>query len=1057
MQHTLARLRRDALALALLALLALAFGGLAYRAPAAAFGADTPELALPRSGFYATEQQADPPRRYRWTAGAATLDLPNPGGAPVLRLSLAAGPGRSIPLQIGTDTHRLEISLQPDLRVYSVVLPPQLGETIRLRLDAPTIADPAAPRVLGVVVGDVSLSGGGVPPPQVLLALLLGALACYTLARFAGGAPLACAGAGTLLAGLAALWLAGPGWHSGAATLVVLAFYGLPGLAALGWRLAEGTIPQLAAPEAPRRRWWLARGDWLALAGLVLTDLLYLGRSLALGAPPLPYDLLARIAPWRERAPTPHNSMMGDVLFQYLPWRSLYRTALSQGELPLWNPYSFGGMPLLANHQSQVLYPPNLLFLLGSLETGLLLFLLAHLLIAGLGMYALLRCLRLRPVAGLCGAVVWSCSGFATVWLLWLSIPATLAWLPWILLATERLIATGDRRAFGGLALAVGMTLLGGHVQFAYYGLLTAGLFALWRAAAADAPLHIRAARLAGWLAGVALGGLIAAAQLGPTLELAAQNSRGSTPPAELIRVTMPAFHLATLALPDLFGDVRSYAGPGNYVEYTGYIGLVSLVLIGAALATASRRDSQRWLWLVLAAGALHLAYGGALNWLLVHLPGYTSFRGLQRFHSIWSLGAAGLAAYGLEAALATMGRRRRLLGALAGALLAAAAALLPGADRLAQQMHLGWHGPATTALSPALAEQIQHAAALLGGLGLLLALILTARQQPARSLAAAAVVALVAADLIGFGRGYLPAAQAGGYTTTPGIAYLQAHKEEGRIIRFGRTIYGQPLPPNATLIYGLEDVQGYDSFTLDQHNRLIGLIEPQRYAEARIFNALGNLEQAESLRSPLLDLLGVAFVLADGPLLEEKLPAGGRWERVYQGDDMTIYRNRTALPLAFVVGGTDTPANLDAALARLSAPDFDPARQATLAGAPPLPIDPQATGEARVIRRTLNSLELSVDVRAAEGQAGLLVIRQNAYPGWSALVDGASAPLLTANTALQGLALTAGRHTVQLRFAPSHFGALASVSLLALAVALAALGGWTPGRATTRAPAPRH
>ncbi len=1047
MQHNLARLRRDALALALLALLALALGRLAYRAPAAAFGADTPELALPRSGFYDAEQLAEPPRRYRWTAGAATLDLPNPGGAVLVRLSLAAGPGRSIPVRIGTDTHAPAVVLQPDLRVYTLLLPPQPDETIRLRLDAPTIADPAAPRMLGVVLADLSLDGGGGPPQRVLLALLLGALALYTLARLAGGAPPTCAGASALAAGLATLWLAGPGWRSGAATLVALAIYALPGLAALGWRLVAAAPAPPTAPTASRRLLWLTPGDWLALAGLALTDLLYLGRSPTPGAP-LPYDMLARIAPWRERVPAPHNSMMGDVLFQYLPWRSLYRTALSQGELPLWNPYSFGGMPFLANHQSQVLYPPNLLFLIGSLETGLLLFLLAHLLIGGLGMYALLRCLHLRPVAALCGAIVWSCSGFATVWLLWLSIPATLAWLPWCLLATERLIATGGRRAFGGLALAVGMTVLGGHVQFAYYGLLTVGLFALWRTAATDAPLRARAARLGAWLAGVALGGLIAAAQLGPTLELAAQNSRGSTPPTDLIRVALPAAQLLTLALPNLFGDVRSYAGPGNYVESTGYVGLASLVLIGAALVTACRRDKTRWLWVALAAGALHLAYGGALNWLLVQLPGYTSFRGLQRLHSIWSLGAAALAAYGLEAALAAAGQRRRLLGALAGALLAAAAALLPGAEPLARLIHLGWRGPTTAALSPALAEQIQHAAALLGGLGLLLALVLSARWQAARSLAAVAVVALVAADLIGFSRGYLPAAHRSGYTTTPGVAFLQAHREAGRIIRFGRSIYGQPLPPNATIVYGLEDTQGYDSFTLDQHNRLLGLIESQRYAEARIINALGNLEQAESLRSPLLDLLGVAFLLADGPL--EKLPAGGRWEQVYRGDDMTIYRNRTALPLAFVLGGASAPVGPDAALARLGAPDFDPARQATLADAPPLPIDPQAAGEARVIRRTLNSLELSVDVRAAAGQAGLLVIRQNTYPGWTALVDGAAAPLLTVDTALQGLALAPGRHTVQLRFAPSHFGALACVSLLALAVALGALGGWHPSRTRT-------
>src|SRR5215213_4830636 len=40
------------------------------------------------------------------------------------------------------------------------------------------------------------------------------------------------------------------------------------------------------------------------------------------------------------------------------------------GSLPLWNPYIFGGMPLLASAQGGLLFPPNWFYLLFSPQTA---------------------------------------------------------------------------------------------------------------------------------------------------------------------------------------------------------------------------------------------------------------------------------------------------------------------------------------------------------------------------------------------------------------------------------------------------------------------------------------------------------------------------------------------------------------------------------------------------------------------------------------------------------------------------------------------------------------
>lgn len=93
-----------------------------------------------------------------------------------------------------------------------------------------------------------------------------------------------------------------------------------------------------------------------------------------------------------------------------------------------------------------------------------------------------------------------------------------------------------------------------------------------------------------------------------------------------------------------------------------------------------------------------------------------------------------------------------------------------------------------------------------------------------------------------------------------------------------------------------------------------------------------------------------------------------------------------------------------------------------TVAQAPQAKIDPHAKGQAISVQRTLNTVTLDVRVDAAQGTNGMLVVRQNYYPGWSALIDGMPAPILPVNYTLQGVVIGPGTHQVILRYLPSHF-----------------------------------
>src|SRR4051794_29206465 len=83
----------------------------------------------------------------------------------------------------------------------------------------------------------------------------------------------------------------------------------------------------------------------------------------------LPADLLYSVAPWSSLPSAaahavPHNALIGDAILQNLAWKSFARASIEAGQLPLWNPYEFAGMPFLAGGQSGSIYPLGVLFYL---------------------------------------------------------------------------------------------------------------------------------------------------------------------------------------------------------------------------------------------------------------------------------------------------------------------------------------------------------------------------------------------------------------------------------------------------------------------------------------------------------------------------------------------------------------------------------------------------------------------------------------------------------------------------------------------------------------------
>jgi hypothetical protein len=130
-----------------------------------------------------------------------------------------------------------------------------------------------------------------------------------------------------------------------------------------------------------------------------------------------------------------------------------------------------------------------------------------------------------------------------------------------------------------------------------------------------------------------------------------------------------------------------------------------------------------------------------------------------------------------------------------------------------------------------------------------------------------------------------------------------------------------------------------------------------------------------------------------------------------------------------------------DAQVARLLDPAFDPARTALLTA--PLPADQPLPATAPLTATDAVTLTRyapeTVEIGTASPAPGLLVLADQAFPGWVATVDGLPAPILTADHALRAVYVAAGTHAVRFSYEPLSLRLGAALTLAAL-LALAGL-----------------
>ncbi len=723
-----------------------------------------------------------------------------------------------------------------------------------------------------------------------------------------------------------------------------------------------------------------------------------------------------------------------DVHAFFYGFAAALRRVVAAGSWPLWNPYVAFGQSFVANPQWELLYPPTWALLVLRPEVYYTAFVAGHVLLSGMGMYALGRRLDLGRAASFVAAAAWIAGGpFVSLANLWHHF-AGAAWLPWTLLAEERALRAPSGRTVGLWAAAVGGQLLAGSGDMAVMTALLAAALALTHATRDRRWRPVLSSLAAAYVGGFAL----ASAQWLPTIEMARRSVRTHLPPDLLSAWSAHPWTLVETVWPVGFKDLplaaaataRLFDGREPFL-YSLYLGLAASGLVAAALAGPSHPWRRLLVWSLVLALAFALGRHLPLHAVLVRaLPPLAAVRYPVKAMTLVAFAWALLAGLGLRAWEENGRTRKRVTLAAAGALVVTTGAVVYGLrliSGVAAGPLAGWldvSAPGAPALLGGMATRLATAGAL-GALLLVLTLArMTRLRLPWSALAAAIVAADLAAANVSVNRTAPPdalsasspiaeVARPDGHQRLYVVDYSLDHRIREVVERgphalrpelagrpWAMTIaYRAYLYPTLLGTLGIES-----SYDRDQQ-----AFYPLAQARLQDFflAAEGSPEQVR-----LLERAGVGRVVSLHDQGFESLALLARVPGPFRGD-IRVFGVPHALPRVYAVTGAEV-VDGPAALERFASASFDAARSVILpTGAPVAPAESPA--DATIV-------EWSADrsrIRAELPRDGWLVTVDAYDPGWRATVDGRPAEVVRANVAFRAVAVPAGRHVVALAFRP--------------------------------------
>lgn len=733
--------------------------------------------------------------------------------------------------------------------------------------------------------------------------------------------------------------------------------------------------------------------------GFALITFIFFWQVFIKGLMPIPSDTVVGLYyPYRDMYVKDYsngipfkNFLITDPVRQQYPWRNLSIDSYKDLEIPTWNPYSFSGTPNLANFQSAVFYPLNILLFVLSFEFGWTFLIMLQPFLAGIFLYFYLRNLKLDEYSSFLGGVIFAFSGFFATWLEWGTILHTALWLPLILLSTDKISEQFGKtkikqKSFflwiGIFIFSLISSFFAGHLQTFFYLFIFSVFYIFLRIYQSKKRLKLTGIFLASGI----IFAIISSIQSLPSLKFILLSGRGSEVLWKNEGWFIPYKHLIQFFIPDFYGNpsTLNYWGTWNYGELTGFVGIVGITL--ALFAVLFRRDKKTFLFGLTVLITLIVALPNLISKIpfIFNLP-FISTSQPTRILFITDFSLSVLAALGLNYFI-NKGKLKQILIVLGlvGGVLFASFILLQFGKLNIDQINL-----------MVSKRNIFVPIAVLALMSIILVLHFVLKKKINNYLIIA-LIALTVIELFRFSWKFNTFSKPEYlYPESTSIKFLNQNTGNYRIA----TADSRILAPNFSVIHKLNSVEGYDPLYIDRYAEFISAINRN---EPNINPPFGfnRIIRVENFNSNLVDLLGVKYVLS---LSDLKISG---FEKVFSEGSTIVYENKEVLPRAFFVTEALIAQNKNDAINKMFSKDYDPKKTAVLEENVSTELN---LGSVKIVEYKPNK----VVIKTENNGEGFLVLADSFYPTWRVRINGTEQKIYRTDFNFRGIVVPSGDNEI--------------------------------------------
>lgn len=676
------------------------------------------------------------------------------------------------------------------------------------------------------------------------------------------------------------------------------------------------------------------------------------------------------------------NLLVTDAVRQLYPWRQLAIEQLKIGRLPLWNPYSFSGYPLMANFQSAPFYPLNFLYWFLDFPLVWSIQVLSQSLLGGMFMIFYLKHLKLRDESIVLGSLAWAGSGFFIGWLTSNTLVHTVVWLPLLLLSIDYIADKNSQ--FKGLFIFI-VSLLGsylaGHLQTAFYVSLVVFAYTVFKIFQSR---KIRTGVIVA--AGLVIVLLVSSFWWLRGVEFLLQSAR------DLDQTNwqrpdwfIPYQHLIQFLAPDFFGNpaTLNYFGVWNYGEFVGFIGVLPLIF--AVFAGIFNRKNTAFYIFILALSLLFaLSNPIAKIPFILNVP-FLSSAQPSRLIMLICFSLSVLSAFGLDWFLKQKIKRAKITAVL----------LIFGLVYF-----ILWVYAFKLNLDVSKRNLYFPTAVFLAG-GILIIFAGRMISNTRKNYIVFAIIIIVLFDLGRFGVKFMPFSPKNFlFPTTKSLQFLQ-NKTEGDVFRIA-SLDERIMADNYFINYKLQAITGYDPLYLKRYGEFMVALERGKPDINPPFG-FNRAIRPKNYQSRLFDLLGVKYLLS---LYQISNP---QYDLVFEEGETKVYENQKAFPRAFFVEKVYKAGSKEEAIDKMFGQTVNLKKEAIVENFSSDLTEFSSSVSIKMLRYVDNK----VIFETQSDKDGFLVITDIYYPDWKVSLDDKNTVIYITDYTFRGVLVPKGEHKI--------------------------------------------